>query len=482
MRVEETMQLTMKFGGTSVGDAGAIQRTVELIGQQVDQGNQVVVVVSAMGTQPVKVTDLLLQGAYAALAGDEVQPRETADLLRRAHDDAIRGVLGEGDSQQAMLAELDGFVSRYSDLCGAVRVLGELTPRALDTIAGMGEQMSARILAAALRAGGRDALAVDATQLIITDEQFQDATPLVAETAARIQAQLPPLLSAHTIPVVTGFIAATADGLTTTLGRGGSDYTAALLGRALASDEVWIWTDVDGVMSADPRLVPGARTIRALTYREVGELAYYGARVLHPRTIRPCVEAGIPLRIKNTFHPQHSGTVIVADGSPEASNGAMKAVTAIGSQSLISLEGNGMLGIPGIAARTFGAVARQGVNVLLISQASSEQSICFSVPGTSSETVIAALEDEFAGEFRRRDMDRVWVQEPVAIVTVVGAGMRGTPGIAGRLFSALGDAGINIIAIAQGSSECSISMVVDEADTAAAVQQIHNLLQSSGPR
>ncbi|NLF66984.1 MAG: aspartate kinase [Chloroflexi bacterium] len=471
------MQLTMKFGGTSVGSAAAIRRTVELVGQQVDEGHQVVVVVSAMGIRPVKVTDLLLQGAHAAVADDAEKPREIAALLRQVHQEAIAGVVEEGELRQALLAEIDAFVRRFSDLCGAVRVLGELTPRALDAIAGMGEQMAARIVAAALQTTGRPAAAVDATALIVTDAGFQDATPLVEETASHIEATLPPLLAANTIPVVTGFIAATPDGITTTLGRGGSDYTAALLGRALASDEVWIWTDVDGVMSADPRLVPEAHTIRALTYREVGELAYYGARVLHPRTIRPCVEAGIPLRIKNTFHPENPGTLIVADGSPVAGNGAMKAVTAIGNQSLISLEGNGMLGIPGIAARTFSAVARQGVNVLLISQASSEQSICFSVPGSSATTVIGALEDEFAGEFRRRDMDRVWALEPVAIVTVVGAGMRGTPGIAGRLFSALGNAGINIIAIAQGSSECSISLVVDEADTRDAVQEIHNLLQ-----
>lgn len=476
------MQLTMKFGGTSVGSATAIQRTVELVGQQVDDGHQVVVVVSAMGIRPVKVTDLLLQGAHAAVAGDEDQPREIAALLRHVHREAIFGVVEEGESRQALLAGIDAFVSRFGDLCGAVRVLGELTPRALDAIAGMGEQMTARIVAAALQAAGRPAAAVDATALIVTDAQFQDATPLVGKTATRIEATLPPLLAANTIPVVTGFIAATADGVPTTLGRGGSDYTAALLGRALASDEVWIWTDVDGVMSADPRLVPEAHTIRALTYREVGELAYYGARVLHPRTIRPCVEARIPLRIKNTFHPDDPGTLIVADSSPEAGNGAIKAVTAISNQSLISLEGNGMLGIPGIAARTFGAVARQGVNVLLISQASSEQSICFSVPGNSAMTVIGALEDEFAGEFRRRDMDRVWALEPVAIVTAVGAGMRGTPGIAGRLFSALGNAGINIIAIAQGSSECSISLVVEEADTGAAVREIHRLLQAAPAR
>jgi bifunctional aspartokinase / homoserine dehydrogenase 1 len=473
------MRLVMKFGGTSVGNAEAIRRTAALVSQQVNAGHQVVVVVSAMGTVPVKVTDLLLQGAHAALAGDSRQPREVAALLHHSHHEAIAALLEPGPLRATLEEEIDGFVQHYSALCGAVQVLGELTPRALDTIAGMGEQMSARLVAAALQAAGLPAAAVDATELIVTDSHFQDATPLAEETAQRVQAALPPLLETGTIPVVTGFIAATADGIATTLGRGGSDYSAALIGRALPSDEVWIWTDVDGVMSADPRLVPEAQPIRALTYREVSELAYYGARVLHPRTIRPCVEAGIPLRIKNTFNPGHPGTVIVEDGSPEASNGAMKAVTAIGNQSLVALEGKGMLGIPGIAARTFGAVARERVNVLLISQASSEQSICFSVPGPATATVIAALEAEFADEFRRRDMDRVWAQQPVSIVTVVGARMRGTPGIAGRLFGALGDAAINIIAIAQGSSECSISMVLDEADTGAAVRQIHTLLQKA---
>jgi bifunctional aspartokinase / homoserine dehydrogenase 1 len=470
------MQLTMKFGGTSVGSAAAIRRTVELIEQRASNGDRVVVVVSAMGTQPVKVTDLLLDGAAAALDGDDRRPNDIANHLREVHHEAVAGLLAPGQQRAALLAEIDSFVERYSDLCGAVRVLGELTPRALDTIAGMGEQMSARIVAAALQVVGWDAVPVDATALIVTDEHFQDATPLAAETATKVQAALPPLLAAGKIAVVTGFIAATTQGITTTLGRGGSDYSAALLGRALASDEVWIWTDVDGVMSADPRLVPEARSIPTLTYREVSELAYYGARVLHPRTIRPCVEAGIPLRIKNTFNPDHPGTVIVPDESPLETNGAMKAVTAIGNQSLIALEGKGMLGIPGIAARTFSAVARERVNVLLISQASSEQSICFSVPGGATETVINALEAEFADEFQRRDMDRVWAERPVAIVTVVGARMRGTPGIAGRLFGALGAAAINIIAIAQGSSECSISMVVDEADTQAAVRQIHTLL------
>jgi aspartate kinase len=227
-------------------------------------------------------------------------------------------------------------------------------------------------------------------------------------------------------------------------------------------------------MTADPRFVPDAQSIPVLTYREVSELAYYGARVLHPKTMRPCVESNIPLRIKNTFNPDHPGTVIVANG--QGRNGGIKAVTAIRELNLVTVEGTGMVGVPGIAARTFGAVADSQVSVLLISQASSEQSICFAVPNKASQDVIDSLQNEFELEIERRDIDSIWGMEDASIVTIVGAGMRGTPGISGRVFSALGDQGVNVIAIAQGSSECSISIVVDAADTAEAVTQIHALI------
>lgn len=468
------MTLVMKFGGTSVGSADAMRRTAMLIEDSIAAWGDVVVVASAMGTKPTKVTDLLLQGAHAAAEGEEEGCTQAANTLRAVHAEVIKGLLVPGDEQTEALAENGRFIDRFEDLCRAVMVLGELTPRALDAISAMGEQMSVRILAAYLRESGRAAEAVDASELILTDGNFQAAAPQLAETARQTQARLRPLLAQGVTPVVTGFIGGTADGAVTTLGRGGSDYSAAILGQALAADEVWIWTDVDGVMSADPRLVPEARTIQTLTYREVAELAYYGARVLHPKTILPCVEGAIPLRIKNTFNPQHEGTVIVADNG--ASNNGMKAVTAIESLSLLTVEGRGMMGVPGIAARTFGAVAREQVNVLLITQASSEQSICFAVPQARHEAVVAAVEKEFAAELARRDIDRVWAMNPVSIVTVVGAGMRGTPGIAGRIFGALGDHGLNIIAIAQGSSECSISLVVDGADTAQAVRYIHSML------
>ncbi|MFQ5400373.1 MAG: aspartate kinase [Anaerolineae bacterium] len=470
------MALVMKFGGTSVGNAAAMRGTADLIRAVKDEWGPVVVVASAMGSQPTKVTDLLLQGANAAAAGDGETYRQTADTLRQVHYEAIDGLLAPEGERQQVLLENSRFIDRYAALCQAVLVLGELTPRALDAISGMGEQMSVRILAAYLRQQGLPAQGIDATELIVTDDNFQAASPLFDETVAKTEARLRPLLNEGTIPIVTGFIGATRDGVLTTLGRGGSDYSAAILGQAVQADEVWIWTDVDGVMTADPRLVPSAHSIPALSYREVSELAYYGARVLHPKTIRPCVENDIPLRIKNTFNPTHPGTIIVPDTA--VGNGGVKAVTAIENVGLITVEGKGMIGVPGIAARTFGAVARSQVSVLLISQASSEQSICFSTPDETADQVIASLEAEFAAELQRRDIDRIWAQRNVSIVTIVGAGMRGTPGISGRIFSALGNQRVNIIAIAQGSSECSISLVVDGADMAAAVEHIHALIDA----
>jgi aspartate kinase len=322
-----TMTLVMKFGGTSVGSAQAMRETAELILRTQEQWGQVVVIASGMGSQPIKVTDLLLQGAYAAVRGDNQTYLTYADRLREIHFEAIDGLLLPEGERQRVLAENISFIDHYVALCDAVCVLGELSPRALDAIGGMGEQMSVRILAAYLRQLGHKAQAIDATRLIVTDSSFQNASPLFEQTRNKINAAVRPLLHEGSIPIVTGFIAADANGVTTTLGRGGSDFSASILGQALEAREVWIWTDVDGVMSADPRFVPSARSIPVLNYREVSELAYFGARVLHPKTMRPCVESTIPLRIKNTFNPAHPGTVIVDDN--EESNGAIKAVTAI---------------------------------------------------------------------------------------------------------------------------------------------------------
>lgn len=463
----------MKFGGTSVGSAPAIANAVEITRNARAEYPGVVIVTSAMAG----VTNLLLAGADAAARGEMSAVHNAATEMRDKHYTAARAIIPDQGFAMQLQAEVETLITTFVSLCQAVGVLGEATPRALDAIAALGERMSIRLLAAALNANGIPAQPVDSAQLIVTDNRFQDALPDFAATTERTRAGLFPLLERGVVPVVTGFIGATPNGITTTLGRGGSDYSAAILGAVLPAQDVWIWTDVDGVMSADPRLVPDARTIPSLTFREIGELAYFGAKVLHPKTIRPVIEAGVGLRVCNTFHPAHPGTRIVLNGDSTAvPKGALKAVTAIRGQKMVTVEGRGMLGVPGVAARTFQAVAETGTSVILITQASSEQSISFCIPASSVERVIAALEKAFAAELARRDIDRIWATDENVIVTVVGAGLQYTSGIAGRLFMSLGDIGVNILAIAQGSSEAAISMVLAAKDTEAAVRAIHGLI------
>jgi aspartokinase/homoserine dehydrogenase 1 len=466
--------LVMKFGGTSVGSAAAVERLLAITRQARADWPRVVVVVSAMSG----VTDLLLSGAHSAAAGDPHGPASAARDIRARHEAAL-GELQlpasdpDGSAAQAREAVAAG-VDEFERLCQAIGVLGEASPRALDAISGLGERMSAPLVAAALTAAGLPARAVDAAAVVVTDANFQSAAPDMEATAARSATVLLPLLDRGCIPVVTGFVGATPAGVVTTLGRGGSDFSAAILGVALNADEVWIWTDVDGVMTADPRLVPRARTLPELTFREISELAFYGAKVLHPKTIRPVVERGLALWVKNTFNPTGPGTRVAAD--TEATHGSLKAVTVFKGQCVITLEGRGMIGIPGIAARTFAAVARTGTSVAMISQASSEQSICFVVPCVATAAVMRGLQEEFRLELARRDIDSVTTSPESAVVTVVGAGMRHTPGISGRVFGALGQAAVNVVAIAQGSSECSISLVVSAQQADEAVRAIHELI------
>ena len=378
------------------------------------------------------------------------------------------------EQKQTVEFEITELTEELRETCKAITILREASPRTWDAVASMGERMAVRILTAVLSSQDILSCAVDSTQLIITDDCFQNAQPDFKATEQHCDQILQPLLEKGCTPVVTGFIGATPDGVITTLGRGGSDYSAAILSSAVHADDVWIWTDVDGVMSADPRLVEDALTIPELTFREVAELAYYGAKVLHPKTIRPIIESEIGLRVCNTFNPQHPGTRLVANR--ELNQGGIKAVTAIRDIDLLSIEGRGMLGVPGVAARTFSAVAETGTSVPMITQSSSEQTITFAVPQKSSARVIAALEKAFASEIQRRDIDSVSKTGSAAIVTIVGAGMAHTAGISGKIFSALGDAGVNVVAIAQGSSEVSISLVVIEQDLKKAVHAIHALI------
>lgn len=462
------MRLVMKFGGTSVGSTDAIRRVVEIV-RDVAREHQVVVVVSAMNAPDLRTTDTLIAAARAAANGDATAAAEATPRLLAMHM-RVASELATSAECQALEPQLHQMFDYITQLSQSIAVLGELTPRALDLISGQGERCNARLIASALRSAGLSAQAIDATEVILTNDHFGNAAPLMEETCLRSQQRLLPLLEQGCVPVVTGFIGATDKGITTTLGRGGSDYSCAILGAALDADQVWFWKEVDGVMTANPRIVPEARTLSALSYVEMGELSYYGANVLHPKTVYPAVQRNIPIRILNTFNPTHPGTLITTTA---AAPGTAKAVTAIKDVSLITVSGPGMLGLTGVAARIFTAVARAGVNTLLITQASSEQNVCLAVPRSCAASAVRELRWELQGDLSHQDVQYIDVLEPVVIVAVVGSGMRGTPGIAGRVFGALGNASVNVIAIAQGSTEYNISLVVDDKDGDNAVRVIH---------
>jgi len=457
----------MKFGGTSLGDAECIRRAADIVARATRDG-LVVAVVSAMGG----VTNRLIQAAHASALGDLDAVSGLTAKLRQEHQAAIENLVSNADQRVQLAAELDQIVEEVTSLCRGTALLRELTPRTLDAISSAGERFSARLLASALRESGFNAEAVEATEVIVTDNHSGRAEPMIPETRERATARLAPLLAKRSIPVVTGFIGATVDGRLTTLGRGGSDYSATILGAALDANEIIIWTDVDGVLTVDPKLVPEARTLREISYNEAAELAYFGAKILHPKTLRPVSEAGIPVWIRNSFSPERSGTKITATGHP--TRRGVKAITAMTNVTLITVGGRGIVGLPGVAAKTFTAAANAGTNVLLISQSSSGNDICFIVDSGDSARTIAELRAAFALDLAHKEVEHITVNPDIAIVAVVGDRMRGTPGIAGRTFSALGHRGINIIAIAQGSSEYNLSLVIEARLMRDVVQALHS--------
>lgn len=467
-------RITMKFGGTSVGSADALQQAAAIVRQTVDEGHEVIVVTSAMGG----VTNLLIEGARTASEGDGARFTAIAQLLRTKHQAIIDELLTDPNERQPLSDMIHGLIDQFAAFCTGMHVLREASDKAMAAVSALGERMCAPLLAALLRQAGLASTPLDACALLITDDKYLNAGVIQAESEPRVRQGVLPLLERGIVPVLTGFIGATRQGVVTTLGRSGSDYSAAIFGAYLQSDEVWIWTDVDGVLTTDPRMVPEARTIPVISYAEVGEMAYYGAKVLHAKTVQPLVERSIPLRVKNTFNPSFPGTLITNEAN--ATPGTVKAVTAIRDVSLITVAGRGMIGVPGIAARTFMAVAKENANVLMITQSSSEQSICFVVPEAKTRAVLEGIETELAYEFGRQDIDRAWADNDVEIITVVGAGMRRKSGVAARVFGALGDQDVNIIAIAQGTSDHCLSMVVKSSDTETAVAQIHKLVVLNG--
>ncbi|MDX2119605.1 MAG: bifunctional aspartate kinase/homoserine dehydrogenase I [Gemmatimonadota bacterium] len=453
-----------KFGGASLADAAAVRHAVSIL--QGRPGPRVVVVSAMAG-----VTDLLLEVAARAQAGDVTAAYQAAARLRDLHQAATRALTPAGAMRNELLTFIDTQVSELETVAKGLSILRELTPRTSDFVVARGERLSARLVTAALQAGGISTKYIDAAEVVSTDAHFGNASPELESCDTRLRKVLKPLLAKGVTPVVTGFIGRAPSGEVTTLGRGGSDLTAALVGRALGAARVSLWKDVPGLLTADPRVVPDARVLPQLNVREAAELAYYGAKVLHPRALIPVIGRKVPLFVRPFADPSSEGTEV-----SERATGLdvpVKALSGAGGQALVTVEGNGMLGVPGVAARTFAALQREGISVSLITQASSEHSICFSIPAASAARAQACLGEAFRDEIAHHEIDGVSVRHGVAMIAVVGLGMAGTPGVARRVFSALADAGINVIAIAQGSSELNISAVVTEAQAREAQRAIH---------
>ncbi|MDR1787654.1 MAG: bifunctional aspartate kinase/homoserine dehydrogenase I [Treponema sp.] len=465
--------LIAKFGGTSVGSAEGIERILHILRDDAHRGRTRAVVVSAFS----KVTDSLIALAREAERG------KMPDLapLRERHLDMASRFLSQGALARTAAA-IDGLLSELHTLSAGIAALRELSPRALDRVMGFGERLSALTLAAIFSEKSLPAEALDARGLVVTDGAFGKARFLEAETYRNIRAYFDRLAAGGNSPlqVVTGFIGATPEGIPTTLGRGGSDLSAAIFGAALGAEVVEIWTDVDGILTSDPRMVKGCLLIESISYEEAMELSHFGAKVLYPPTIQPSLEKNIPIWIRNTFRPEGPGTRIVRDAGP--SPFPIRGISLYSGVSLLRLQGAGMVGVAGFSARFFGALARRAINVILITQSSSEYSICAAILPADAASAEEALQEEFAGEIARGIIDAPITEGDLSIVAVVGARMKRATGVSGKVFHALGRNGINVVAIAQGSSELNISAVISRQDEAKAMNAVHEAFFFSGVR
>ena len=457
--------LVMKFGGTSMGSADRIAVAARLTAEQRAK-RPVVVVVSAMS----KVTDLLLDSLRKAEAGDQADLDANLEKLSVKHREACCGLLPE-NLQKDALAGLEALITEFARIAKGVMMLGERPPRSVDEAIAVGERLSAFLMARHMEAQGIPAVAVNAAELIATDAVFGNATPLMEPTRVRANGVLGPILSRGDVPIVTGFNASTLDGRPTTLGRGGSDFSASILASALDAAELWIWTDVDGIMSGDPRLVSDARVLPEITYAEAAELAYNGAKVPHPRTLAPLAERGIPVWSKNSFAPEKPGTRILP--KVDAGHGP-HAVTSMTDVALVSMEpASSAVSGTKVMARALDGLARANVEILAFTSSSYRQSFCFLVRQSELERATEFLEEDLALELTHGYLKPIDVDTDVGLIAVVGEGMRGTPGLAGRIFTAISRRDVSIIAIAQGSNELTIAIVVRRAGLDEAVRAVH---------
>lgn len=462
-----------KFGGTSVGDARRFASVTDTVltnhKKSTADPAQTVVVVSAMSG----VTDQLIAGARAAAEGKDSVYREIKARLLSRHLDVVETLLARNQERLDVGGLIEDHLHELERFYRSIAMLGELTARGSDAVASFGEQLSANILAAVLRERDTRAQAISATELIVTDDNFGAAAPLMDQTRQRLQRRLGPLIERGVIPVVTGFIGATEKGVTTTLGRGGSDFSAAIIGAGLGATEVWIWSDVDGILTADPNLVPQAHTLTELSYAEAAELAYYGADVLHPKTIRPVIEHGIPLRIVNSFHPTHPGTLIVK--TPGPARKLLPAIISTTGLSLIAIGSQDDSWALKTAARALRKLGEVGVDVLMFSQSFSEHSLKLIVRTQDQTHCLKTLGRAFKNG-RSDNPYHLGTKEQVATISVVGVPDWNESGIVSHAFAALGKHGTRVIAVAQAATQDSVSFCIPEEQVADTVRCLHHEL------
>lgn len=463
------MRLVIKFGGMPVKDGESILNDAKLVVSRYRRGDKVIVVTSAMAG----VTDQLLEIGYRIIKPQSNPKQEIPEFMKQIsikHFQACRTAIKNGDVLNKTTRTVKETLDFLERALTGISYLGELSPRSQDLILSFGERLSAPILAGAIESLGVLSKHLTGFEAgLVTDDHYTEARPLFSEIRKLARQRLGKILAAKEVPVVTGFIAGTKDGIITTLGRGGSDYSASILGAALNVDEIWIMTDVDGIMTADPKVEPKAKVIKVLSYIEATELAYFGAKVLHPKMIRPAMNYDIPVRVRNAFKPGLEGTLIVR--KPSDIEGIVKSITLSKNISLITIGGAEMIGVPGVAATVFDIIGQAGIRVLMISQSSSQADISFAVDRKDVDVALHALRTEFS----RRHIDwKIDCERNVSVIAAVGAGMKGTPGVAARVFGTMGRNKINILTIAQGSSELNISFAVNERDAIKAVRALHD--------
>jgi len=452
----------IKFGGSSVASAENINKVIDIVKNKANIG-KTVIVVSALGG----ITDLLLQCASLAAAGNETY-KESLQEIEARHLNTVKELIPV-TQQSSVLSNVKRMCNEIEDICNGIFLLGELSERTKDKIVSYGELISSQIIAAKLKSIGLEVEWKDSRQLISTDNSFGAALVNFSKTNVAIQQYFS--AAAASLFMLPGFIAADENGTTTTLGRGGSDYTAAIIAGAADATVLEIWTDVSGMMTADPRIVTNIKLIPKISYQEAMELSHFGAKVIYPPTIQPVMSKNIPVWVKNTFAPEDEGTVIQNESMKNGS--AIRGISSINKMSLISLEGSGMVGIPGFSKRLFEALANHKINVILITQSSSEHSICVAIETASAVLAKQAVDNAFAYEIETKKVEPLFVENDLAIVALVGDNMKSHTGIAGKMFSAMGKNGVNIRAIAQGSSERNISAVIASSDVSKAVNVLH---------